>query len=115
MLTRRHIRVKVLQSLYSYYKCEGVELEKLERSLIYSMEQMQELYLLMLQTLVETRDFAQGYLTRSQRKHLATDQEKNPSLNFINNRIIRIISSNSIFLKKIENKKLNSWKPNWVN
>jgi N utilization substance protein B len=112
MLTRRHIRVKVLQSLYSYYKCEGVELEKLERSLIYSMEQMQELYLLMLQTLVETRDFAQDYLTRSQRKHLATDQEKNPSLNFINNRIIRIISSNSIFLKKIENKKLNHWKDN---
>ena len=112
MLTRRHIRVKVLQSLYSYYKCNDLELEKMESSLIYSMEQMQDLYLLMLQLLVETRDFAQDYLKRSQQKHLATDQEKNPSLNFINNRIIEIISSNSNFHKKIENKKLNHWKNN---
>ena len=99
MLTRRHIRVKVLQALYSYYKSNDPELEKLERSLVYSMEQMQDLYLLMLQLLVETRDFAQKYLKRSQQKHLATDQERNPSLNFINNRIIEIISSNSKFLK----------------
>lgn len=112
MLTRRHIRVKVLQSLYSHYKCNDQELEKLERSLIYSMEQMQDLYLLMLQLLVETRDFAQEYLKRSQQKHLATDQEKNPSLNFINNKIIEILSSNTDFLKKIENKKLNYWKDN---
>jgi N utilization substance protein B len=112
MLTRRHIRVKVLQSLYSYYKCKDLELEKLERSLIYSMEQMQDLYLLMLQLLIETRDFAQDYLKRSQQKHLATDLEKNPSLNFINNRIIGIISSNTYFSKKIENRKLSHWRDN---
>jgi N utilization substance protein B len=112
MLTRRHIRVKVLQSLYSYYKCKDLELEKLERSLIYSMEQMQDLYLLMLQLLIETRDFAQDYLKRSQQKHLATDLEKNPSLNFINNRIIGFISSNTYFSKKIENRKLSHWRDN---
>lgn len=110
MLTRRHIRVKVLQSLYAYYKSGDLELEKIEKSLFYHMEQMQDLYLLMIELLVETRDHAKEYLIRSQKKHLATDQEKNPSLNFINNKLVEIISTDASFLNIIENKKLRNWK-----
>ena len=40
MLTRRHIRVKVLQSIYAYNQSEDKNLEKQEEFLLYNMEQM---------------------------------------------------------------------------
>ena len=58
MLTRRHIRVKVLQSIYAFNQSEHKDLEKQENFLLYNMEQMQDLYLLMLQMLVSLRDQA---------------------------------------------------------
>ena len=41
MLTRRHIRVKVLQSIYAFNQSEHKDLEKQENFLLYNMEQMQ--------------------------------------------------------------------------
>ena len=68
MLTRRHIRVKVLQSIYAYNQAENKDLEKQEKFLLYNMEQMQDLYLLMLQLLIALRDQAENYLLISQKQ-----------------------------------------------
>ena len=97
MLTRRHIRVKVLQSIYAFNQSEHKDLEKQENFLLYNMEQMQDLYLLMLQMLVSLRDQAENFLVVSQKKHLATELEKNPSKTFIDNKVISLISSNEKF------------------
>ena len=110
MLTRRHIRVKVLQSIYAYNQSEYKDLEKQEKFLLYNMEQIQDLYLLMLQMLVSLRDQAENYLVVSQKKHLATELEKNPSRTFINNKIISLIGSNEKFNDLIEKRNLNYWK-----
>ena len=110
MLTRRHIRVKVLQSIYAYNQSEHKDLEKQENFLLYNMEQMQDLYLLMLQMLVSLRDQAENFLVVSQKKHLATELEKNPSKTFIDNKVIALISSNEKFKELIEKRNLNFWK-----
>ncbi len=109
MLTRRHIRVKVLQSVYAYNQSEVKNLEKQEKFLLYNMEQMQDLYLLMLQLFIALRDQAENYLTISQKKYFATESEKNPSRVFVNNRIIELINSNEKFTDIIKNRKLNYW------
>jgi N utilization substance protein B len=109
MLTRRHIRVKVLQSIYAYYQSENKDLEKQEKFLLYNMEQMQDLYLLMLQLLIALRDQAENYLVKSQKKHLATDLEKNPSKLFIDNKVISLLNSNETFTDIIKKRKLNYW------
>lgn len=109
MLTRRHIRVKVLQSIYAFNKSENQDLEKQENFLLYTMVQTQELYLLMLQLFIALRDRAEKYLIKSQQKHLATDLDKNPSRIFIENKVISLIDSNSDFSEIIKNKKLNYW------
>ncbi|MFT5248966.1 MAG: N utilization substance protein B [bacterium] len=109
MLTRRHIRVKVLQSIYAYYQSENKDLEKQEKFLLYNMEQMQDLYLLMLQLLIALRDLAENYLVKSQKKHLATDLEKNPSKLFIDNKVISLLNSNETFTDIIKKRKLNYW------
>jgi len=109
MLTRRHIRVKVLQSIYAYNQSEVKNLEKQEKFLLYTMEQMLDLYLLTLQLFIALRDQAENYLTISQRKHLATDLEKNPSRLFVDNKVIELIAANEVFLDLIKKKKLNYW------
>ncbi|MCH7785656.1 MAG: transcription antitermination factor NusB [Bacteroidetes bacterium] len=109
MLTRRHIRIKVLQSIYAFNKSENQDLEKQENFLLYAMVQTQDLYLLMLQLFIALRDRAEKYLIKSQQKYLATDLDKNPSRIFIENKLISLIDSNSDFSEIIKNKKLNYW------
>jgi N utilization substance protein B len=109
MLTRRHIRVKVLQSIYAFNQTDHSDLDKQEKFLWYSIDQMHDLYVLMLQLIVATRDHAETYLQKSQKKHLATDQEKNPSRTFVDNKVISLISDNKTLAEILKNKKLNYW------
>lgn len=109
MLTRRHIRVKVLQSIYAYNRRENPDIDTQEKFLKYSIEQMQDLYLLMLQLLVSMQEQAGRFLTISQQKHLPTETERNPSHTFVNNKVLNLIASNSLFIETIKRKKLNYW------
>ncbi|OAB75702.1 transcription antitermination factor NusB [Cochleicola gelatinilyticus] len=109
MLTRRHIRVKVVQSVYAFNQSDYQDLDKQEKFLLYSLDQMMDLYLLMLQLLVSLRDQEEQYLLKAQKKHLATKEEKDPSQAFINNKILTLISTNPIFQEAIKNKKLTYW------
>ena len=109
MLTRRHIRVKVLQSTYAFFQSEHQDLDKQEKFLLYSMDQMQDLYVLLLQLLVEVKDHAESYLQKSQQKHLATAEEKNPNRTFVDNKVIQLIEANPELAEILKNKKLNYW------
>jgi len=109
MLTRRHIRVKVLQSLYAFYQTEYSDLEKQEKFLSYSIVKVQDLYALLLQLLVATKSYAATHLVKSKKKHLATDLEKNPSTIFINNKVITLLSDSKLLSEYLKNKKLNFW------
>ena len=65
MLTRRHIRVKVLQSVYAFNQTEHADLEKQEKFLLYSLDQMHDLYVLLLQSMVALRDHAESFMLKS--------------------------------------------------
>jgi len=110
MLTRRHIRVKVLQSIYAFNQSQHGDLDKQEKFLWYSINQMQDLYVLLLQLIISLRDHAEDYMVKSQQKFLATDLEKNPSKAFIENKVIALISGESGLIDTVKNKKLNYWK-----
>jgi N utilization substance protein B len=60
--------------------------------------------------LVSLRDQAENFLVVSQKKHLATELEKNPSKTFIDNKVISLISSNEKFKDLIKKRNLNFWK-----
>jgi N utilization substance protein B len=109
MLTRRHIRVKVLQSVYALNQNEHPDLSKQEKFLFYSIDQMHDLYLLMLQLMIEMRDHAENYLDVSKKKHLATDLEKDPSTIFVENKVLRLLDSNSNLEAIVKRKGLNYW------
>jgi N utilization substance protein B len=109
MLTRRHIRVKVLQSIYALRHSTNPDFEKQEKFLFYSIDQMLDLYVLSLQLLVEMRKADRKFLVTSQQKHLATSQEKNFSTTFLDNKVLDLIEQNEDLSSYIENKKLNYW------
>ncbi len=109
MLTRRHIRVKVLQSIYALRKSNNPDLEKQEKFLFYSIDQMLDLYALSLQLLIEMRKADRKFLVTSQQKHLATSEEKNFSTTFLDNKVLALIEQNEDLSNYIENKKLNYW------
>lgn len=109
MLTRRHIRVKVLQTIYAFEQTEHKDMDKQEKFLHYSLDQMADLYVVLLQLLVGVRQHAEDFLTKSQNKYLATAVEKNPSRNFIENSVLNVIANNTTLKEIIEKKKLDYW------
>ena len=110
MLTRRHIRVKVLQSVYAYNQTQHPDLDKQEKFLWYSLDQMLELYILMLQLLVAMRGHAEEYLLKSQKKYLATQSELDPSRAFVDNQLLLLLSKDVGLKEIVKNKKLDYWK-----
>ena len=109
MLNRRHIRIKVMQILFAFKGSENSNLKNDEQFLLESMENMYNLYLVMLSLLIEIQLKAEDYLHKAKKKHLATPEEKNPSQKFINNELLKLLKQNSLLKEAIENRKINYW------
>jgi transcription antitermination protein NusB len=109
MLTRRHIRVKVMQSLYAYSQSENNNLKTEEKFLLKSMDEMYDLYLLMLDLFVQIKDHAEEYLEKAQQKHLPSQEEVDPNKKFINNGVILLLKENESLQNALEARKLNNW------
>lgn len=109
MLTRRHIRVKVLQSLYAFHNQENTSLEIHKKFLINSMEKMFDLYLLMLDLLPAIKIQAENFIEVSRNKHLPTEEDIKPRKNFVENKVLQMLETNSVFKKQLEKHKIKNW------
>jgi len=109
MLTRRHIRVKVLQTLYARQQSADQDQTGQEKFLTQSLEQMQELQALLLLMIVAVREHAEKFAQRAQQKYFASDNERNPSVNFINNKLVDLIANHEVLAEFAKNKKLKNW------
>jgi N utilization substance protein B len=107
MLNRRHLRVKVLQALYAYYQSGNDDVLRAEKSLFKAVEQMYDLYLFLLLTLPEIKSKAEYRLEENKKKLLPTDEDLNPNLKLINNRIIQFIEQQPALRSESENRKVN--------
>ncbi|WP_347925015.1 transcription antitermination factor NusB [Pontimicrobium sp. SW4] len=110
MLNRRHVRIKVMQVIYAFRGNESDDLKINQRFLNQSMENMYNLYLLILSLLIEIQAKAEDHLTKSQKKHLATAEEKNPSRKFINNELLLLLKENTLLKETLETRKVDNWK-----
>lgn len=110
MLTRRHIRVKVMQSVYAFNQSNNESLQVEQKFLQKSMEEMYDLFLLNLSLLVEIKNRAATFIEKSQQKYLATAEDKNPNRKFVQNELIQKIEQTEQFNTLLEDRKLNHWK-----
>ena len=109
MVNRRHIRVKVMQSIYAMHQNGSEDIEKEEKFLFYSIDAIQDLYLTMLSSLIEICKKETIFLHKSSQKHLATAQDRKPNEKFINNGIFKILTENISLSAALENRKINNW------
>lgn len=109
MLTRRHIRVKVMQAVYYLNQNKHTSLGQIEKFLRHSMSQLQDLYVLQLQLFVELRKYAEVDKAKSRKRLTALPDINIASPNFANNKLLLLIESNEELSQIIENKKLNYW------
>ncbi|MFT6715714.1 MAG: N utilization substance protein B [Saprospiraceae bacterium] len=108
MLSRRHIRIKIFQALYSYFKGSVSEIALGEKELMRSINKNYELFIHLLSILMELKKFEEKLLEERKRKRLPTEEDKNPNLRFINNKLLLQLSENTDLLKKIDEYKI-SW------
>jgi N utilization substance protein B len=75
-----------------------------------SMEEMYDLFLLKLSLLVEIKNRAEDFIEKSSKKHLATDEDKDPNLKFVQNELILKIESSDKLNELLQDRHLNHWK-----
>jgi N utilization substance protein B len=98
-----------MQSVYAMHQNGSDDLEKEEKFLFYSIDAIQDLYLIMLSSLIEICKKETIFLHKSSQKHLATPQERKPNEKFIKNSIFQILAENNSLSIALENRKINNW------
>jgi N utilization substance protein B len=98
-----------MQAMYAFKHDSEVSLDEQSKFLTTSMSGMYNLYLLMLSLMVEVQNKALDHLTKSQKKHLATEQDKNPNKKFVANSILIGLKKNSLFNSTLSERKLDNW------
>lgn len=112
MLNRRHIRIKVMQSIYAMHQHQSDQLDKEEKFLFQSIENTQDLYLLLLSALVEIKKKEELYIDLASKKHLATKEERNPSLQFVHNKVLMALANSDALQTALEERKIKNWQQN---
>ena len=110
MLTRRHIRVKVMQCIYALIHSKDDSLKRQQEFLNDSIDNTYTLYLLMLSLLIEIQTYASSQVAISSKKYLADSSDKYPSKDkFASNGILLQLASNKQLKEELSKRKLKNW------
>jgi len=110
MLSRRHLRIKVLQALYAFFQSVNDRIDLGEKELLKSINKIYEIYVYQISLLVEIVEFANKRMEENKKKFIPTQEDLNPNTHFIENKVIQQISNNADYRKHFE-----AYKINWSN
>ncbi|HWZ35444.1 MAG TPA: transcription antitermination factor NusB [Mucilaginibacter sp.] len=115
MLNRRHLRVKVLQSLYAYHQTNAGNIKQQEKSLLASIDEVYEMYIWMLSLISEVVDYASIDANERANKHLPTKEDLNANQKILTNRFTVSLSQNKEYLAGLKKYKVEwSFEPELV-
>lgn len=99
MLSRRHIRVKVLQALYSYYsdEAENVNTAQLTRALDKNISKLYDLYLYLLLFVEELGNFVAQYEEEVKSRYIQNEAEITSSAKLSQNPVLRKLMQDEAF------------------
>lgn len=107
MLNRRFLRVKVLQELYACRQSGENDLLKAERRLLEDVDNLYELFICHLSYWVELKRFAERRIEENRQKNFPTEEDLNPNMKFVNNRVIGMLENNDHLIALEESYKIN--------
>jgi N utilization substance protein B len=107
MLNRRHLRIKVLQALYAYFQSNDENYRHTENELMQSVERIYDLYISYILTFPELKGLAEHRMDESKKKLRPTEEDLNPNLKFVDNKLIALIEENKELRRISEERKVN--------
>ncbi len=110
MISRRIIRTKVLQILYAHVSSADKSIISSEKELHFSIHKTYDLYHLLLILPVELVDYAEKIMEIRKMKNFPTQEELNPNMRFVSNRLIAKLKANNDLTTYIQKNKVN-----WAN
>jgi transcription antitermination protein NusB len=111
MLSRRHLRIKVMQSLYAHFQSEDTPVINSEKKLVANIESIYDLYIHLFSAILEIADIAKNLMEEARQKFLPTEAEINPNTRFIENRLLLQLDNSKDLRKNINRLKIN-WADN---
>ncbi|RPG54062.1 MAG: transcription antitermination factor NusB [Flavobacteriales bacterium TMED84] len=96
MLSRRQIRLKVMQSLYSYYSLSNLKV-KVKKDHLFEVSHLTNLFYLFIKILVRTSDFSKEFHVSNKKKFFPTEKDLNPNYNFFENKFLKIFKNDKFF------------------
>ena len=102
MINRILIRIKVLQIVYAYYQKDSNDLKVAENELLLSLRRSYDLYYYFLLLIVDVTRMYERMIETKRNKYLPTDEERNPDVRMLNNRLTSQIAENEDLLKYIK-------------
>lgn len=108
MINRVLIRLKIIQIVYAYYQNGSNNLDAAEKELLFSISKAYDLYNYLLLLMVDLTECAAKRIENAKLKRLATADDLNPNMRFVNNKFIAQLQNNKMLIEYQERQK-RSW------
>ena len=108
MLSRRFLRIKIFQALYSYFQSEDKNTKKLESETFLSLERMHDLYLFLLMIGNELTHLSELKMEEAKKKRLPTEEDLSPNMKFVDNKVLGLLAENKDLEGYVKDRQL-SW------
>jgi N utilization substance protein B len=111
MLTRRHIRAKVMQSVYAYVQSGRDNINVEQNNMLRSIDNIFDLYILLLSLVVDIVEWDKSVIDK--KKNRLSAREKIPAVDELlaNNLFANKLAKNTVLQQHLNDKKM-SWKNN---
>lgn len=107
LLNRRHLRIKIMHTLYAHYIDGEGDIVKSEKALMKSLNEMHRMYLYLLLMIVEMQYAAIEKIEAGRNKKLPTHEDLHPNTKFVTNRIVRKLNNSKVLKKAAEEAAVN--------
>ena len=94
MLTRRHLRAKVMQALYAYRQSHSQDMAVAEKNLLTGIDRIMDLYAMQTALLFSVVRMADAKIEARRGKRFATPEELNPNMKFVRNPVLAAMEGN---------------------
>jgi len=108
MISRRLIRIKIVQVLYAYITSEGSSIDKSDKELTMSIKKAYDLYHYLILLIINIADYAEERVEIASNKILPEYKDLHPNTRFIDNKVIAQLRNNKQFQDYISQNKI-SW------
>jgi N utilization substance protein B len=94
MISRRIIRIKVLQILYAFFTTPETSINNTEKELFFSLQKTYDLYHYLMALVIDVQKFAEERIDLGMKKHRPTSEDLAPNTKFIDNHLIKQLKDN---------------------